>query len=73
MHSTPFTAEDLERIAKSLREWERLLLDRDAEYRARAELVNSIEVTRPDDGTEVIGRFVLEDGWVGMRFGRSDD
>jgi len=68
MPETPFTADDLERIAKALREWERLLLDKDGGFRRRSELVKSIEVTRPDDDGEAIGHFVIEDGWVGMRF-----
>jgi len=64
---TPLTADDLRRIAKSLAEWERLLTKRDgtAEYTPRAELVSRIEVTRPDD-SELIGHFVLVDGWVGF-------
>ncbi|MGG7510972.1 hypothetical protein [Plantibacter sp. YIM 135249] len=67
--STPFTADDLRRVAKSLEEWERLLIKRGTgEYAPRAELITRIEVTRPDGGDEVIGHFVLDDGWLGFAF-----
>lgn len=72
MSTFPFTSEDLRRIAKSLDEWNRLLINsKTADYRPRAELISRIAVTRPDD-TEVVGHFVLDDGWVGFEF-KADD
>lgn len=61
---TPLSADDLRRIAKSLSDFERLLYDAGG-YKARAEFITRIEVTRPDD-SEVIGHFTLEDGWLGF-------
>lgn len=60
------TVEDLRTIATSLAEWDRLLFDKNGDYRERASLVRRVEVMRPED-TEVIGHFVLEDGWVGFQ------
>jgi hypothetical protein len=63
---TPLSVADLRFIAKSLAEWERLLTNGSG-YKSRADLVSRIEVTRPwSDGVEVIGHFVLVDGWVGF-------
>jgi hypothetical protein len=61
---TPLSASDLRRIAKSLDDFERLLLGPNG-YRERAELVTRIEIMRPDD-TEVIGHLVLVDEWIGF-------
>jgi hypothetical protein len=64
--STPLTAADLRAIAKSLAEWERLLTDGGG-YKPRADLVTRIEVSRPwSDSDDIIGHFVLTDGWVGF-------
>lgn len=67
MFDPPLSSSDLERIAKALREWERLLINDAGEYKPRAELVTRIEVCRPDDDDWVIGHFVLTDGWVGFQ------
>ena len=64
----PLSSEDLVEINKSLREWERLLTDGAGEYKKRADLISRIEVSRPGSGgDEVIGHFVLYDGWVGFK------
>lgn len=67
MSDIPLSHSDLLEIAKHLREWERLLTNDSGGYNARADLVTRIEVTRPWCEDEVIGHFVLYDGWVGFR------
>lgn len=67
MFDPPLSSSDLERIAKALREWERLLVNGDGGFKPRADLVTRIEVCRPDDDDWVIGHFVLTDGWVGFQ------
>ena len=64
--STPLTVSDLEEIAKTLRRWERRLIDKEGAWTQLAENISRIEVLRPDDSA-VIGHIVLDDGWVGFR------
>lgn len=67
MSHVPLTVSDLREIAKNLAEWERLLVKKGTdEYTDRARLVRSIEIERPDSDGEVIGKFILTDGWVGF-------
>jgi hypothetical protein len=63
----PYTAEDLETIAKRLRAWERRLIAKEGGYSRLSEGVGDIEVLRPDS-EDVIGKFVLQDEWLGFVF-----
>lgn len=67
-YNIPFTADDLLVISKQLRAWEKRLVHPVNGYTKASELVNRIEVHRPDDTGEIIGHFVLEDGWLGFQF-----
>lgn len=66
MSMVPLTHDDLTVIAKHLREWERLLTNGCGGYKNRADLVSRMELLRPGTDSEVIGHFVLYDGWVGF-------
>lgn len=63
-NSYGLSATDLRTIAKSLEQWNRLLVTKDGLYQPRAELVKRIEVNRPEIDDEPIGYFEFEDGWV---------
>lgn len=71
MSTVPFTAWDLREIAKRLAKWDRLLT-REGEYTDLSNLVSRIEVHRPDDTGEIIGHFVMLDGWVGFEFNKEE-
>lgn len=65
----PLTGDDLIRLGKQLKVWEKLLVNDYGGYTKRADMVTRIEVTRPDDDDdEVIGHFVLYDGWLGFQW-----
>lgn len=62
------TADDLIEIAKTQKKLGRLFYDKDGNYKDVAAYIQRIEVLQPD-GTDVIGHFILEDGWVSFEFG----
>ena len=69
----PLTASDLERLAQGVRDFERLIINREGGYTKRSELIQRVEVNMPGED-EVIGYFVIQDEWVGFEFkGSSND
>ena len=64
--SVPLAVADIEEIAKTLRRWERRLVDKRGAYTQLADNLSRIEIMRLDDD-HIIGHIVLEDGWVGFR------
>lgn len=64
----PLTHEDLTEIAKRQKNLERIFFDKDGNYKEASNLISKIVVHRPDDMDDVIGHFVLNDGWLGFEF-----
>lgn len=63
----PLSHEDMSNIAKQQKRLERVFFDKEGNYKENANYVGKIEVLRPD-GDDVIGHFILEDGWLGFEF-----